>query len=220
MENEQALKNFYRLGYTSKQELQVLSDLMEVGAPEDLLLLAHGVISRNKPRSKIRALEGTIYKWLEKGWDTPEAARAGLEAEGQLPDEWEQKAKAILGIRKRELTPTERNYLIRWKAFELPEDVLRLAYERTCINTGSMSYPYMNAVLSSWHERRLLTVEDITEAESNGRVRRRDEVERLERENRILRLKINELQEALIQEKEKVVQLLEARGDQRPETPK
>lgn len=210
-EREQSLRAFHDLGYRTTYDLQILSAIMDGGASEDLLLLAHAIVSQKKPRNRLKAIENTVYRWMENGWDTPEAVRAGLAAAGELPDDWEAKMKAMLGIRNRELAPTEKKYLARWKEFGLPEDVMRLAYERTVVNTGSMSYPYMNAVLNRWYELGLMTVEAVTEADAGSRIRRRDEIERLDRENRILRLKVNELQEALIHEKQKVVQLLEER---------
>lgn len=41
------------------------------------------------------------------------------------------------------------------------EDAIVLAYEKTCLNTGGMKWPYCNSILRSWHEKGLHTVTEI-----------------------------------------------------------
>jgi hypothetical protein len=36
-----------------------------------------------------------------------------------------------------------------------------MAYERTCINTGALKWPYMNSILTRWHEAGLHTADQI-----------------------------------------------------------
>ena len=36
-----------------------------------------------------------------------------------------------------------------------------LAYERTCINTGGLNWPYMNKILTSWHQAGLNTADAV-----------------------------------------------------------
>ena len=42
-----------------------------------------------------------------------------------------------------------------------PEDVLAMAYEKTCVNTGGMNWPYMNTILTRWHDAGYRTVAQI-----------------------------------------------------------
>ena len=42
-----------------------------------------------------------------------------------------------------------------------PEDVVALAYEKTCLNTGGMNWPYMDKILTQWREAGYRTVEQI-----------------------------------------------------------
>ena len=37
------------------------------------------------------------------------------------------------------------------------EDALKMAYERTCLNTGGLKWAYMNKILLRWHEAGLHT---------------------------------------------------------------
>ena len=41
------------------------------------------------------------------------------------------------------------------------DDTIRMAYERTCLNTGALKWAYMNSILTSWHEQNLHTPEEI-----------------------------------------------------------
>ena len=38
---------------------------------------------------------------------------------------------------------------------------IALAYERTCLNTGGLNWPYLNKIMIRWHEAGLHTVEQI-----------------------------------------------------------
>ena len=41
------------------------------------------------------------------------------------------------------------------------DDALTMAYERTCLNTGGLSWAYMNKILQRWHEAGFHTAADI-----------------------------------------------------------
>ncbi len=63
---------------------------------------------------------------------------------------------------RRKLTSAEEQYLFKWIQMGFPDDAVKLAYEKTCINTGGLKWAYMNSILTSWHEKNLHTVQDIT----------------------------------------------------------
>ena len=71
--------------------------------------------------------------------------------------------KAALGIRGRELTPTERKYVFSWLDMGFSVDALSVAYDRTVTNTGSLKWNYMNKIVSSWHQKGIHTVQEIEE---------------------------------------------------------
>ena len=41
------------------------------------------------------------------------------------------------------------------------DDAITMAYERTCLNTGGLSWAYMNKILQRWHEAGFHTAADI-----------------------------------------------------------
>ena len=67
----------------------------------------------------------------------------------------------LLQIRGRTLTPGEEKLANAWLEMGFEEDVLMLAYEKTCLNTGGFNWRYMNTILTRWHEAGLQTVEQI-----------------------------------------------------------
>ena len=46
------------------------------------------------------------------------------------------------------------------------EAMIRTAYEKTVNNTGKISMPYMNTILTSWHSKGIKTVSQISEKET------------------------------------------------------
>ena len=108
----------------------------------------------------LRAIEKEAYFWAEQGIDTMEEAAAFIQNQnvrrsqlGRLTD--------ILQIRNRKLTPAETRYAASWLEMGFDEDVLKEAYERTCLNTGGLNWAYMNKILTRWQAAGLLTLEQI-----------------------------------------------------------
>ena len=41
------------------------------------------------------------------------------------------------------------------------DELITMAYERTCLNTGGLNWAYMNKILQRWHENGLHTAEAV-----------------------------------------------------------
>ena len=67
----------------------------------------------------------------------------------------------LLQIRGRNLTPAEERYASSWLEMGFDDAAITMAYERTCLNTGGMNWPYMNKILSRWNEAGFKTGEQI-----------------------------------------------------------
>ena len=116
---------------------------------------------RGNPRNpSLRAIEKEAYFWAEQGIDTLEQAAAFIRARN-LQNSRLEKLKKLLQIYGRNLTPSEQRYAESWLDMGFEEDLLAEAYDRTCVNTGSMSWAYMNRILVRWHDAGLRTMEDI-----------------------------------------------------------
>ena len=60
--------------------------------------------------------------------------------------------KHLLQIRGRRLTTAEERYAHQWSEMGFDDETILMAYERTCINTGGLKWPYMNSILKRWHD--------------------------------------------------------------------
>ena len=108
----------------------------------------------------LRAIEKEAYYWAENGIDTVAEAAAFIQNQNQrrsrvagLMD--------LLQIRGRTLTAGEAKYAESWLEMGFADDVIKLAYEKTCLNTGGLSWAYMNKILTRWQEQGLFTLEQI-----------------------------------------------------------
>ena len=116
---------------------------------------------RGNPRNpSLRSIEKEAYFWAEHGIDTLEEAAAFIRGRN-LRNSRLEKLKALLQIRGRNLTPSEQRYAESWLEMGFENDLLAEAYDRTCVNTGSMSWRYMNTILTRWHNAGWRTLEDI-----------------------------------------------------------
>jgi DNA replication protein DnaD len=43
-----------------------------------------------------------------------------------------------------------------------------MAYEKSCVNTGGLSWPYMNKILTSWKSAGLLTAQQVKNGDKKG----------------------------------------------------
>ena len=108
----------------------------------------------------LRAIEKEAYHWAEQGIDTLETAAAFIHNENTKNSRVE-KIKGILQIRGRSLTPAEERYASSWLEMGFDDEAITIAYERTCLNTGGLNWPYMNKILSRWQAAGLKTGEQV-----------------------------------------------------------
>ena len=108
----------------------------------------------------LRTIEKEAYHWAEEGIETLEQAAAYIRSRNLRSSRME-KLKQQLQIRGRGLTPGEEKYAQSWLDMGFADETIALAYERTCLNTGGLSWAYMNKILQRWHEAGLHTAEEV-----------------------------------------------------------
>lgn len=145
------------------EELKVfLSFQNYLGLPGDVIaLLVRCCKDRCRLRGSnrnpsIRMLEKEAYAWAEQGIDTMEAAAAYIQAQNARYSRLSVLTRT-LQISGRSLTPAEERYANSWLDMNFDQDALAMAYEKTCLNTGGLKWPYMNKILMSWHQQGLHT---------------------------------------------------------------
>lgn len=108
----------------------------------------------------LRTIEKEAYAWAEQGIDTMEDAAAFIR-EQNLRSSRLSRLKEILQIRGRNLTAAEDRYAQSWLDMGFQEELISMAYERTCLNTGGLNWAYMNKILQRWQEQGFTSAEEV-----------------------------------------------------------
>ena len=156
------------LGRTlNTEELKILLGFVRyLGLPADVISMLV-CYCKERARQKgslrnpsLRTIEKEAYSWAEQGIDTMEEAVAYIRNQNQRRSRLGQLLQ-ILQIRGRQLTAGEERYAQQWLDWGFDSSAISLAYERTCLNTGGLSWAYMNKILSRWQAAGLLTAEQV-----------------------------------------------------------
>ena len=108
----------------------------------------------------LRTIEKEAYAWAERGIDTMEEAAAFITAQN-IKNSRMSNLMHLLQIRGRALTAAEERYASAWLDMGFDDEAIEMAYERTCLNTGGLSWAYMNKILQRWNDAGLRTAEAI-----------------------------------------------------------
>ena len=161
-----------RLGRTlSTEELKTLLSFTDyLRLPIEVVgLLLHYCIERSRRRGtrspSMRSMEKEAYHWADENIDSLETASYYVQTQLQLHNRI-QHLRLLLQIDQRRLTSAEEQYLASWISMDFSDEVIRMAYERTCLNTGALKWAYMNSILKSWHEKGLKTPKQIAEGDT------------------------------------------------------
>lgn len=157
-----------RLGKVlSTEECKILLSVHDyLGMSEEVIsILVCYCIQRARAKGNSRnpsmhAIEKEAYRWADLGIETMEEAASYM----QLQLERQSKVGQVqqkLQLTDRRLTAGEEKYILQWLDWGFGLQEIGKAYEKTCMNTGSLKWPYMNSILKSWHEQGLHTVDTI-----------------------------------------------------------
>ena len=157
-----------RLGRVlSTEELKILLSLHDyLGLPTEVIgILITYCIQRSRARGLVRApslrtIEKEAYYWADQGIDTLEDAAFYMQTQLQKQTIIA-RVQQHLQLGDRRLTRAEEQYIRQWLDWGFGDDVIAMAYEKTCLNTGAMKWPYCNSILKSWHEKGLHTVQEV-----------------------------------------------------------
>ena len=157
------------LGRTlNTEELKILLGFIRyLGLPNEVIsMLIYYCKDRARAKGQLRnpslrTIEKEAYYWAEHGIDTMEEAAAFIQNQNQRRSRLAG-LMDLLQIRGRILTPGEIKYAESWLEMGFTEDVIKLAYEKTCLNTGGLSWAYMNKILTRWQEQGWFALEQVT----------------------------------------------------------
>ena len=115
----------------------------------------------------LRTIEKEAYFWAERGIDTLEEAAAYIQTQNVRASRLSH-LMGILQIRGRNLTQAEERLASGWLEAGFDDAAISMAYERTCLNTGGMNWPYMNKILTRWKDAGMLTGEQVSKNDTKG----------------------------------------------------
>ena len=151
----------------STEELKLLLSMVEyLGLPGEVVnILVHYCVERNRSRGagrmpSMRSIEKEAYHWADQRIDTLEKAAAYMQNENRRSSRTAELCQ-LLGISGRRLTPPEERYLQAWGDMGFANDAISLAYEKTCENTGALTWKYMNSILERWNAQGLYTADQV-----------------------------------------------------------
>ena len=98
----------------------------------------------------MRYVRSVAQSWADAGIHTMEQVSAHL-ASLEATDQVKRRFKKLLKFYSRDFSDTEVQYLKRWSE-TLSDEFIKDAYEKTIMQTGKVSFKYMDAILTDWHE--------------------------------------------------------------------
>ena len=108
----------------------------------------------------LRTIEKEAYNWAERGIDTVEEAAAFIQAQN-VRNSRLSRLMNLIQIRGRSLTAAEERYAQSWLDMGMDNELISMAYERTCLNTGGLNWAYMNKILQRWQQQGFHSAEDV-----------------------------------------------------------
>lgn len=157
-----------RLGRVlSTEECKVLLSIYEyLGMSEEVVsILICYCIQKARARGSNRnpsmhTIEREAYHWADLGIETMEEAAAYMQMQLQRHSKTGP-IRQVLQLEDRKLTAAEEKFILQWIDWGFGAKEVQKAYEKTCINTGGLKWPYLNSILKSWHAQGLHSVQAI-----------------------------------------------------------
>lgn len=134
------------LSHNDMKILYSFHDWLKFPTEVILLLLEHCTSIK---KADFRYIEKVAMTWADNGIDTFEKANVYIKSQSKLA-RMQKKVKRILQISDREFTEKELKFVRSWlEEYKYTEANIKEAYEITIMNTGKMTFKYMDAVLKN-----------------------------------------------------------------------
>lgn len=152
----------------SSGDLKLLFGIYDhLGLPADVIfVLLHHCVEEYQRKNgagrlpTMRYVEKEAWYWADMEIVTLDAAEEHICRERQKQEQAEQ-VKDVLQIRGRALAAGERKYVDAWLSLGYTPDAIAIAYDRTVVSTGKLTWNYMDKIIRSWAEKQLFTPSEI-----------------------------------------------------------
>ena len=164
-----------RAALSTEEAKMISATYTQLALTEDYIITLAAYIAEKKGKLTAPRLSGEADKLVKRGIDTTEALEKYIsDKESESGAVWE--FKRMCGIYNRNLSKKETELVNRWYYdYLFGEDIIGEAYDLTVMNTGKLSLPYMDKLLSRWHECDCKTVEDCKRVSEKEKPEKKDE---------------------------------------------
>lgn len=126
-------------------------------SPDVILMLIEYCVSIGK--KSMSYIERVASNWHKKGITSSEAVEKFL-CEDEMKKNYMNNLKNLFGIRDRNLTGIEEDYLSKWHDTQgMSEEMIALAYEYCVLRINKISFQYMDKIIEDWEKRNIHTIE-------------------------------------------------------------
>ena len=161
--NNPELKKLYdfagqKIGIMSSSEVNTLFSFYDwLRLPTEVIVMLFEYCD-SIGKLNMRSIEKVAVSWAEMGITSVDAVEKFISTQ-EKEQESVERFKEILGITHK-ITDNERKYYNIWVGeYAFDFEIIKLAYEQTVLNTGKLTFNYMNTVLTNWHNNSIITVE-------------------------------------------------------------
>ena len=142
----------------NRREMETLLNVHEsLQMKPDVLTLLIGDCAQ-RGRLTAREVERVAYRWHDLGLTEYAEAEAYLQRQRDRRSRGA-KVLALFGMRDRLPGESEQKYIDKWDKMGVSDALLKLACDRTLLGAGRMSWPYLDKIVTSWHEKGIATPE-------------------------------------------------------------
>ncbi len=153
------------IGYDLQCTLLMMHDYQ--GLPiEVIFMLLEYCASIGKTHNNYIASVGRT--WGEKEIDTIEKAAERIFAMRTADNAWKEFSQSV-GITVPKPTQAQAAYLSKWiNEYKFPMDMIIAAYDEMANHTGKLSFPYIDKVLTTWHNDSIKSLDELKAAKANS----------------------------------------------------
>ncbi len=132
-----------------------------LGLPVDVIDILISYCA-SKQKTAMGYMEKVAIDWAKENIQTVEDAEAYIE----MRSTGFNSIMRGFGQSGRAPVDGEVEYMKIWlRAYQMPVEVIKVACERTVMQTGKVSYPYADRILSDWNDRGIRTLADVEKAD-------------------------------------------------------
>ncbi len=144
-----------------------LADYCEM--PVSVILMAiNFAASRNnseKNTLRMRYIEKIVLSWMEEEIFTVDEAEEKIKEITKREGRW-YKLQSLFGLEKRTATAKEEELCNFVDSYDLPDDLVKSAYDETINKKGKYSAAYLLGILKKWREKGIKSVDDVATEKS------------------------------------------------------